>query len=65
MNENNRPRKVVLSPLWRFRKQYCNECSHKDACSSDKTLEAHCIEALIALSPTRLIEKTILSNTHL
>jgi hypothetical protein len=62
MSENS---KVVTSPLWRFRKEWCSKCPYKDACSSDKSIEFRCIEALIALSLSRLTEKTVLANAHL
>jgi len=65
MSEANRSPRVILSPLWRFRKQCCNQCPYKDACSSDKTIEVRCIEALIALCLPSLTEKTVLSNAHL
>ncbi len=41
--------KVTHSPLLTFRKRaHCKQCELRDACLIDKTLEMHCIMALIA-----------------
>lgn len=42
-------KQVIHSPLIRFRmRAHCQQCSLHNACLSDKTIEQHCILALIA-----------------
>jgi len=42
-------KQVIHSPLLRFRmRAHCKECDLYNACLSDKTIEQHCILALIA-----------------
>ena len=57
--------KPIKSPLWRFRREHCNDCSHSDACKGDKTLETRCILASISLSLEKLTEKMVLALAHL